>query len=174
METLKAIAKRKSTRAYKSEQIPKAVLDTILAAGCAAPVGKGAYDSLHLTVIQNPDFLKRISTGLAKIMNIETDPLYNAPTLVMVSASEKQLLPNIEFANAACIIQNMLLAATDAGLDSVYIWGAAVAVQADAELSRDLGIPEGFKAISSAALGYAQQPDSSEKELAITISLNMA
>lgn len=174
METLKAMSKRKSTRAYKSEQIKKADLDTILAAGCTAPVGKGDYASLHLTVIQNPDLLKRISSGLAKIMKIDTDPLYNAPTLVLVSAAEEQLFPNIEIANAACVIQNMLLAATDAGLDSVYIWGAAVAVQADPELSRNLGIPDGFKAVSSAALGYAQEPDTSEKKLAVTISLNMA
>lgn len=54
METMKAIAKRKSTRAFNPEKgIAKADLDTILAAGCAAPVGAGDYSSLHLTIIQS-------------------------------------------------------------------------------------------------------------------------
>lgn len=38
METLKAIATRKSTKSYNGEQIRQDKLDTILAAGCAAPV----------------------------------------------------------------------------------------------------------------------------------------
>jgi len=40
METLKAISKRKSTRAFLPEkQVGEADLKTILSAGCAAPVG---------------------------------------------------------------------------------------------------------------------------------------
>lgn len=49
METMKAIAKRKSTRAFNPEKgIAKADLDAILAAGCAAPVGAGDYSSLQI------------------------------------------------------------------------------------------------------------------------------
>lgn len=39
METLEAISLRKSVRAYKDEQISNEILDSILKAGCQAPVG---------------------------------------------------------------------------------------------------------------------------------------
>ena len=62
METMKAIAKRKSTRAFNPEKgIAKADLDAILAAGCAAPVGAGDYSSLHLTIIQSNEMLDKIN-----------------------------------------------------------------------------------------------------------------
>ena len=37
MNTLEAIAKRKSTRSYKAEQISEDALATIIKAGCSAP-----------------------------------------------------------------------------------------------------------------------------------------
>ena len=50
MNTLEAIAKRKSTRSYKAEQISEQALEAIIKAGCAAPVALAKYDSLHITV----------------------------------------------------------------------------------------------------------------------------
>ena len=52
MNALEAIAKRKSTRSDKSEQVSDQVLETILKAGFAAPVAMAKYDSLHVTVLQ--------------------------------------------------------------------------------------------------------------------------
>ncbi|MGD9559758.1 MAG: nitroreductase family protein [Oscillospiraceae bacterium] len=174
METLKAIATRKATRAYKSDPVPKEKLDTILAAGCAAPVGRGDYASLHLTVVQNPENLKKISQAMAQMMNTDKDPLYGAPALVLVSAADQQAFPNIQYANTACVLENMLLAATDCGVDSVFIWGSALAVATSEELRRAVGIPAGFTPVASAALGTAAQPNPAEKELKITLSINHA
>ena len=80
METMTTIRKRKSTRAYKSEQIPRDMLEKILIAGCAAPVGKAQYDSLYITVVQKKERLQKISETAKRAMNIDTDLLYNAPT----------------------------------------------------------------------------------------------
>ena len=111
METLKAIAKRKSTRVFSpDEQISKSALNTILAAGCAAPVGKRDYSSVHLTVIQNPEILGSISKTAQNTMDVKHNVLYDAPVLVIVSAFKEQKAPNIEFSNAACIIENMIIA----------------------------------------------------------------
>lgn len=174
METMTTIRQRKSTRAYKSDQIPKDTLDLLLMAGCAAPVGKAQYDSLQLTVVQKEEILKEISQKTAQLLKIDTNPLYNAPTLVIVSATEKQLFPNIEYANAACVTENILLAATDNKIDSVFLWGPAVAINADPELKKILGIPEENKVICSAALGYATDPNMTKKELSIKIPINWA
>ncbi|BCN30272.1 nitroreductase family protein [Anaeromicropila herbilytica] len=58
MELMKAIVSRNSIRKYKPEQITEDELNLILKAGCAAPIGMGKYNYMHITVIQNPSFIK--------------------------------------------------------------------------------------------------------------------
>lgn len=171
METMKAIAMRKSVRAYKKEQITEDILGTILSAGCAAPVGWGMYDKLHLTVIQDKEILKRISTNLKQMMNSENSPLYGVPTLILLSSNELPV-PNMEYSNAACILENMMLAAADQGIGSVIIWGTALAVEADEGLKEVLSIPDGFRAIVGAGFGYSTDTEQQAKELKVTIQLN--
>ncbi|RHR25596.1 hypothetical protein DWX43_17380 [Clostridium sp. AF19-22AC] len=174
METMKAIAKRKSTRAFDSEkQISKTELEAILAAGCAAPVGAGDYASLHLTVIQNKETLDKISKAVQTTMKMDRDVLYGVPTVVLVSSSEPKF-PNVQYANVGCIMENMLLAATDLGVDSIYLWGAVNVIAQMSELQRELGVPEGFRPISAAGLGYAAESSPYEKELEVTLAINYA
>lgn len=174
MELMKAIAMRKSTRKYKSEQIDDKSLNTIINAGCAAPVGMGAYDTVHLTVIQNPDLLNRIAKTTANLFGRpNANPLYGAPTLVVISGKPNDKFPNGEIANAACINENMALAATNIGIGSVYLWGILCAFTADKELLKDLNLPEGFIPVSSIALGYPTEPLTTEKELKQTIKTNI-
>ncbi|MDR3319264.1 MAG: nitroreductase family protein [Clostridiales bacterium] len=172
METMKTIAKRKSTRSFLSEkQIAKADLDVILAAGSAAPVGMGDYASLHLTVIQNPALLDKLNKAVQTAFKIDRNVLYGAPTFVLVSSKEAKA-PNIQYANVACVMENMLLAATDIGIDGVYIWSAAAAFANNPDLRKEFGIPDGFAPISGAALGYATQNNPAEKELKVTLAVN--
>lgn len=172
METMMAIARRKSVRAFKDEQLPKEILNTILSAGCAAPVGRAAYDSLHLSVIQDKEVLTTISKAVAGMMGSNADPLFNAPTLVLISAANEQLFQNIEHTNTGCIAENMMLAATDQGVGSVFLLGAAVAVAANAELNQAVKIPADFRPVGSVALGYPVQADDSEKELEVRIKVD--
>ena len=156
-ETLATIQKRKSTRGFKSEQIPAAALDTILKAGEAAPVGMGAFDTIHFTVVQNAELIKKISDAATRgTPRAGVDIFYGAPTLIIVS-SAAQPFPGLDLVDAGGIIQNFLLAATDIGIDSVHILGTTAAFTADPELLQLVGIPEGFKVISSAIFGYATE-----------------
>lgn len=172
METLKAIARRKSTRDFTSEQISAASLTMILKAGCAAPVGMGRYDSLHLTVIQDKELLEAASRTGKERMGTDNDPLYHAPTLVIISAKPIPELPGIELANASCVAENMMLAATDAGISSVYLWGVPFALKQNTAFVERLGLPDGFQPVIAVALGYAAHPDGSEKELRVSIGVN--
>ena len=182
METIKAIAKRKSVRAYKTEQISKETLADILTAGCAAPVGAGMYNTLHLTVIQDEAVLKRLSDVSARmlpdaakemIMAItqgKLDPLYGAPTVVIISSIPSDS-PGIDSVNAGCVAENMMLAATDAGIGSVVLGGAGGAVSADPQLKELVSIPDGYNALFGIAFGNAAAPDGTEKELKMTIDV---
>jgi Nitroreductase len=172
MELTKAIAKRKSARAYKPDALSEETLNAILAAGCAAPVGMAQYGTLHFTVIENKEILEQISNMVKQMMKREGDPLYAAPTLVVISSKEP-MAPGIDYTNAACIAENMMLAATDANVGSVLIWSPAMAVEADSSLKQAIAIPEGYKALFSVALGYPANDDDKEKELKVTIGMNI-
>jgi nitroreductase len=93
MDALQAISKRRSIRSYKNEQIPDSALEKILAAGSCAPVA----GSFQMSVIQNPELLKKINDITKKAMlssgipfSVERaslpgyEPLYGAPTLIVL------------------------------------------------------------------------------------------
>ncbi|MBU3180823.1 nitroreductase family protein [Clostridium psychrophilum] len=173
MEMIKTIEMRKSTRGYKTEQIKDESLNVILNAGCAAPVGMGAYDSVHITVIQNSDLLDKITKVTANTFgNPKMKPFYGAPTLIIVSGKANEKAPNIEVANTGCIIENMALAATDINIGSVYLWAFISSFSADKELLKKLDLPEGFTPISGIALGYPIESLTKTKGLKHNIKIN--
>lgn len=158
METLKAISLRKSVRAYKDEQISNEILDSILEAGCQAPVGSGQYESLHITVIQDIAIIKKIVTSAAemakKMVGKELNWDFGAKTLIVVSSTPAKM-PGMEYANVACVLENMVLAATDQNVDSIIWGGPTIAIKQNNELRKCLGIPDGYTPILCASFGYA-------------------
>lgn len=159
MELMKAIELRQSTRSYKSEQINDEALDTILKAGSAAPVGMGAYNTVHLTAVQNPDLLNEFTEATKEVFNNpKMNPFYGAPTLIIVSGKPSEKAPNIEVHNAACIVENMALAATDLGLGNVYLLGFLFAISTKKELIEKLNLPDGFVPVAALAVGHPTEP----------------
>ena len=166
MNTLEAIAKRKSTRAYTDRQIPEEVLDAILKAGCAAPVAMARYDSLHITVVQTKELIVRVNAAteetLLKLIGQRRSMDFGAKTLLLIS-SMPQHRPGMEYCNVGIVVENMVLAATDLGVDSVILGAAPAAIAEDEELLKELGIPEGLRPILGIFLGYGaeEQPPKS-------------
>lgn len=170
MDTMQAVLSRHSVRTYTSKQMSDEMLHQILAAGCAAPVGMGMYDHMHLTVVQDEEILRRISTMVQMIMKSEADPLYGAKTMVIVSAKGMPA-PGLDYTNAGCIAQNMMLSATDLGLGSVIVWGTSYAVLADAELRKALDIPAQYNPLLSVVFGHTQEVPVC-KDAAMRIGIN--
>ena len=153
MNTLDAIKARRSVRGFTDRQISDADLEAILFAGGQAAVGGADFKSLKLYAVQDPELLKAIDESSAK-MRPGSHPLYGAPTLVVL-ASKESILKNIEFTNAGCVIQNMMVAATDLGIDSIYLWMSMYGINNAPEIVKKLGFPEGFTCVGTMALGYA-------------------
>ena len=153
MNTLDAIKARHSTRAFSDRQISDADLDAILFAGGQAAVGAADFQSMKLYAVQDPELLKAIDEASAK-RRPGSHPLYGAPTLVVL-ASKQSILPYIEYTNAGCVIQNMMVAAADLGVDSIYLWMSMYGINNDPELVKRLGFPEDFTCVGTMALGYA-------------------
>ena len=173
METLSAIEKRKSTRIFEQNQISEKDLETILRAACRAPVAFGEYMNIHLTVLQKPELLE----GLRVIgMDCYADPIrdmyYGAPTVIVISTKHGSV-PELDMANAGTIGQSILLAATDLGLGSCYVWGTALACRVEPDFIDALELPDGYEPIGSVAIGYATPEDAHAKSLAQgSISIN--
>ena len=160
METLEAIKKRTSTRAFKQMQIPEEDLQKILKAGMSAPVGSGLYDSLHITVIQNIDILNTIGDAVTEMVykkfGKKMNKNFGAPTMIVVS-SKPAAFAGIEYANSACIIENMAIAATSLGIDSVVWAGPTAILSKNEEIKKAVNIPAEYQPILCVSFGYAKE-----------------
>ena len=152
---IETICKRRSIRSYTGEPITTDELSVILKAANASPVGMGQFDSLHLTVITNPELLKRIEAAAATMFNNPNlHPLNGAPMLILVSSRKPApMMENVAYSNAAIMVHNMALAATDLGVGACYIWGAVAAMSRNLQLVTDLKLPEGFFPCCGISLG---------------------
>ncbi len=159
MDTIDAIMNRKSVRSYKKEQISDKDLETLLEAGKSGP-GGGAY---HLSVIQKPELIQKINDTTKTAMLSGNDfmkqraslpgyePIYGAPTLILLSAGD----PN-GIANTSCAAENMLIAATALGLGSCYLMSPRGAFSGEngPALMKACGIPDGNTFTCAVIVGY--------------------
>ena len=75
----------------------------------------------------------------------------------------------MDYANGGIVIENMVIAATDLGIDSC-IMGAPIAALAEkADLSSLIEIPDGFTPVLGAVFGYATENEPGKKH---TITVN--
>ncbi len=155
MNTLEAIHSRRSVREFNGEKISEKELTEILDAAYAAPVGRAMYDTLSLTVIENKEMLAKWEKATADTFgNPNMHPFYGAPTIILVSSVVSDCaMSNVNYSNAAIIVQNMALTATELGVGACHIWGAIGVLNANDELKRSLNIPDGMTPCCALALG---------------------
>ena len=158
MEWNELMRTRKSCREYIDQQITTAQLKALLEAGCASPVARGKFEQLQITVVQDPELLEMIDTAAKAAYGDENfSCTRGAPTVIIVSVQEDQgqIAPNM-IASAACVVQNMHLAATDLGLGSVYL-GSIQAVSNSFEVLYKLKLQDGFWPVAALAVGEAKE-----------------
>ena len=158
MNTFENLFSRRSIRTYNGKNITESELSQILKAAYASPVGRALFDTLNLTVISNRDYLDKWENYCEN----ETGrrPFYGAPTVILVSS----LIPstdlksvNVNFSNAAIIVQNMAIAATELGIGSCHIWGAVRFLNDNEELLKELDLPEGMIPCCAIILGQTDE-----------------
>jgi nitroreductase len=158
MELTTAIKLRQSVRGFQDKQVSDEQVQAVLTAAQNAPVAMGDFARVHLTVVQNPQVLEKLNDIFAETVgNPEAYPTYGAPTLIVVSntTEDEDILMG---SDAGCIMENMLLAATEQGLGSCFLFGLVQATKDNAEIPQLLGLPEGFRAVSAIAMGYPAAP----------------
>lgn len=174
MNTLDAIAARRSIRRYKDTPIPDEALRAILTAGTQAPSAKNRQPWRFVVVTgdSRAEMVRVMREGIAKAKAEGEDPgssewsadlMEQAPVTVFVfypdglhpwlTRSIDQMFRDvINVQSIGAAIQNMLLAALDLGVGSVWICDVYYAYE---ELRNWLG--ESGQMIAAVSLGYPDE-----------------
>ncbi|MGT2923967.1 nitroreductase family protein [Streptococcus caviae] len=172
MNTMEAITSRYACRKFTKTQLTDAETQALIQAANAAPAGMGDYSGLKLTVVQSQENLEAIEAAAAHGMPRMGDhPTYQAPTLMILSAKINEQVPMISHCNVSAAAENIMLAATDMGLASVFIMSVPAVIQDKQELLEKLNIRDGFKPLVIVAVGHAESQMTVEKEKRLAVEI---
>lgn len=160
MELERVFSQRKSIRSYTGEKITRRKLKDILDSANQSPVGRGKYDTLHITVVENKEVLSNIDTISAEMFgDPKLHPLYGAPTFIIISVkpSSGGDPGNVEFSNAAIMAANMALTAVEKNIGCCLIWGAVRAINGNRKIIESLDLPDGFIPCCGIVAGISEE-----------------
>ena len=151
-ETIKTLTTRRSIRSFCDKTVSREDIDTILQAGLYAPTGRNSRDTLFL-VVTDKKLRDKISKMNAAVMGSDSDPFYNAGTVIIVFA-DRNRTTTVE--DGSCAMANLMNAAFSLGIDSCWIHRAKEVFESDSgrELARSLGVPDEYIGIGNCILGY--------------------
>ncbi len=151
-EMLEQIKSRRSIRKYKSDPVPKELLEKIIDAGLYAPSGMG-QQAVVIISVTNKEVRDKLSKLNAKIMGTDTDPFYGAPAVLIVLANKER--PTSIY-DGSLVMQNLMLAAHALGLGSCWIHRAKEEFELPEgrELLKSLGITGEYEGIGHCIIGY--------------------
>lgn len=151
-EVLEKIKTRRSIRKFKSDMVPKDILDKIIEAGTYAATGRNMQSPIIIAVT-NKEMRDKISKLNAEIMGTDTDPFYGAPVMLIVLADKKS--PNYLY-DGSLVMGNLMLAAHELGVGSCWIHRAKQEFEREEgkAILKSLGIEGEYEGIGHVALGY--------------------
>lgn len=165
MSIMDTIEKRKSIRTYNTNKVEQDKLSAIIKAGNCAP----SFGTFHMTVLQNQELLKEISTRTIETMKNSGNellvqaasasgynPIYGANVMIVFSANNGKDKLGYNMANIACAAQNMMLVATELGLASCFVM-APMIVFSNAEMLNKLNIQHGYIPVAGLLIGYTDE-----------------
>ena len=184
MKLMEIIKSRHSIRKYTDRQISRSDLEIILEAGNYAPNAGGGQRSM-MVAVHNRELATHIGrlnlvrfdrTNLAGSYVSKEQPstiddpsikngFYDAPTVICVFCQDNFLFKT---ADAFCMMENMILQATELGIASCIISRGAETFDSEEgqSLMREWGVPEGYACQGFVILGYidGEQPHSKPRK----------
>lgn len=152
-EVIRNIITRRSVKKYKSDIVPKELIDEILTAGTYAPTGRNLQAPVILAVTDKKtrDMLSKIN---ADVLGTDADPFYGAPVVLAVLADKRV---NTFCYDGSLVMGNMMLAAHSLGLGSCWIHRAKETFETaeGKELLKSVGLEGEYEGIGNMILGYA-------------------
>ena len=152
-DILELIKSRRSVKKYKSDPVPKALIEKIVEAGTYAPTGKNWQSPIILAVTNKEirDELSRLNFGADPDKRV--DPFYGAPCVLVVLADKSK---HTYLYDGSLVMGNMLLAAHSLGLGACWIHRAKETFESAAgkAILKKLGIEGDYEGIGNCIVGY--------------------
>ncbi len=164
MDAITNLVTRRSIRKFKSDMVPKDVIEKIIEAGTYAATGMNRQSPIIIAVT-NKELRDRLSAQNAKIMGANMDPFYNAPVVLIVLADKN--IPTYLY-DGSLVMGNLMQAAHAYGISSCWIHRAKEEFESaeGKEILKSLGIEGNYEGIGHCVLGYADcdQPTASPRK----------
>ena len=160
---LEIIQKRRACRKFDSRPVEKEKIDEIIKAGLLAPSGMNRQTPVIIAITEKD--IRDQLMELNKLGNDRPDPFYGAPVVLLVIAHKDGL----SLHDGGACIENMLLEATNQGLNSCWIHRADDEIQC--QEGRDLlsftrlNFDE-YVGVGHVILGYSDDPKYRDKVIA--------
>ncbi|WP_295088689.1 nitroreductase [Ruminococcus sp.] len=158
MDAIANMLTRRSIRKFKSDMIPKNIIEKIIEAGTYAATGMNRQSPIIIAVT-NKEIRDKLSAQNAGIMGVDTDPFYNAPVVLIVLANKN--MPTFLY-DGSLVMGNLMNAAHAYGISSCWIHRAKEEFESQEGkgLLERLGIKGDYEGIGHCILGYAdcEQP----------------
>ena len=153
MNAMETMLTRSSVKKYKSDPVPKELIEKIIEAGLSAPSGLNKQSPIVLAVTNKEvrDELSKLNAG--KDPFFRADPFYNAPCVLVVLADKS--VPTYIY-DGSLVMENMLLAAHELGLGACWIHRARETFEQPEgkALLKKLGIEGDYEGIGNCIVGY--------------------
>jgi nitroreductase len=143
-----AILRRHSVRSYSSQPVDDAIIEKIVHAGMSAPSAMGSRP-WHFIVIADRDKL----TAITKIHPYSQMLLHAQRAILVCGDVDAEILPDYFQQNCAAATENILIAAADLGLGSVWI-GLYPNEKYRSDFRKLFAIPDGMEPFSLVSLGF--------------------
>lgn len=154
-EVIENIKTRRSIKKYKSDMVPRELLDIISECGTYAPSGLNKQSPIILEITNKAmrDRLARLN-ALVGGMPDNFDPFYNAPVVFIILADKS--IPTYIY-DGSLVMENMMLAAHSLGIGSCWIHRAKEMFETNEgkEILKDLGITGDYEGIGNCIIGYS-------------------
>lgn len=148
METLKAIKQRKSTRVFLDKEIEEETINKLMEAAMAAP---SAVDRRPWEF-----YIVKSEENKKKVIDAMPFGKYKSPIIIIPCVKEIRALPidhDLVYCDLGAATENILLAATDLGLGSVWcaVYPSKTRMKA---IKKALNLPLGITPYSAIYVGY--------------------
>ncbi|MCF0177497.1 MAG: nitroreductase family protein [Bacteroidales bacterium] len=150
------IMARRSIRKYKTDAIPKVLLDQIIECAINAPNGMN-QQCYEVKVVDDP--------ATAALLAEKLNGLYKAPVYFFIATSDVYEFSPID---VGLLVENICLSATSFGIGSIVLGLPVRSLRQQPELLEKFGFSPGHELAIVVALGYAdeepaQKPRNAEK-----------
>ncbi|MBQ8547167.1 MAG: nitroreductase [Lachnospiraceae bacterium] len=150
-EVLEKMQTRRSIRRYKSDMLPKDVIEKIVEAGTFAASGMNLQTPV-IVAVTNKEIRDKMAKANAKVMGSENDPFYGAPVVLVVLAEKK----GTYVYDGSLVMGNLMLAAHELGIGSCWIHRAKEVFEQEEwkQWLKSLGLEGVYEGIGNCVLGY--------------------